>query len=269
MRKQFGRLINAVNHQLQKNGVSVDDVATLLKIDLNSNEFKLGGKKIQNIADLILKLRLMGYMQFYYLVFLEKLVEKFAEVCKQDLDAYKHNHLRPYLLKCIEGDHVMKDGLVRLHLKVDREQDTMPKKWKEKEITKKLAAMVGVPEDKLVIDCTLEEPKESVESSFESDAKSSFPGAKEAIGRLENCPPTNKSERRTSVLQRAFQDEEKEKEAQLVSNDIDVKKSAPLPISSNAKKCYRDPCSLMCSKPLDFPPWLAEPKVSRVIGMSS
>lgn len=254
----YSRMFNAVSKELIKNGVSVDEVASMLKIDLNKEEFKhADGGRIQSVAGLILTLCCLGYMPFYYSKVLEMLVDEFAEECKPDLDDYKCNYLQPYLKGCVEYGPFKQDSLVHLYLEVDRKWDTL-EKLDVHEVTKTLAAIVGVPEDKLVIECILEESKED----DESEAKSCFLGAiAEATGRFENCPPTNTNNRQAAMFQHKLQDEEKEKEADHISSDDE---SAPLPVSSNERKCYHNPCSLTCSKPLNFPPLLAEPKVRRV-----
>lgn len=154
-RIQHGRLLTAVNRQLKRNGVSVDDVASLLNIDLNNEEFNTDSdKKLQSAAGLITNLRLKGYMPLYYLEVLEMLIDEFAEECQADLDDYKCNYLQPYLKGCVENGPFKEDSLVHLYLEIDREWDTL-EKLDVQEVTKKLAAIVEIPEDKLVIECTL------------------------------------------------------------------------------------------------------------------
>ena len=157
MRVHFGRLVSSVENQLDRNGVSLDDIVSELEINLNSPEYEDDGKRLADIYSFFSFVTTAGYMPFYSLYMLESIVDKFAQECHPLLDEYKVKHLRPFLLKCLPDieeecfDHMDIAGQVELIIKIDRDWDTT-RMLDMLELTKSVAAIVDIRHEQLVIE---------------------------------------------------------------------------------------------------------------------
>lgn len=148
VRQDLGDLVMTLKLALQAKKVSIQNIIRLLGIGL-------GDASISSISNLFTHLRLKGYLPFYHLVLLEKIINEFAEECRPALEEYKSKCLKPYLDKCwLESDggsaHTAKQKM-HLRIPVDRQWDTMCI-FDEKSVCESLAEMYNLPNDKMRVE---------------------------------------------------------------------------------------------------------------------
>lgn len=152
VRERFGKLrAQIIDDALERNGVSFDDFARFVSqhfsVELNSSVFRINDRRISTLGS---RLRKLGYNPFYYIVFLEEIVKRYANECQQALEDYKSKYLKRFLLQSM---HKVSDcGDWRLCLMVDRDWDEMCK-FNKKEVAKKLASIIDIPKEHLRVDC--------------------------------------------------------------------------------------------------------------------
>lgn len=192
MRMEHGDVLNTVGSHLENTGVSLNDVLSLdspiLKKALKM--FQLKGVSVATTSKLLFCLRRKGYMPFYDVRLLEILIDKFDDgQCRQALNMYIKKHLQPYLLRC-KSNTSGPNGLIRLIIKVDRHWDMMSE-LDEREVTEKLASIVDVPHEKLVVECHMITPENEQKDNNATNTEIEVHASTAAA---ENCPTSDRTD---------------------------------------------------------------------------